>query len=335
MPNPVTVEVTRGSLVESRHRGAVAVVDGDGGLVFSLGDVEAAVFPRSACKAMQALPLVESGAADAYGFGEKELALACSSHSGEDEHVALAASMLARAGRDVETLECGAHWSFDQKTLIHQVRTIDRPSALHNNCSGKHAGFVCACCHQGIDPKGYVGYDHPLQAAIREAMESLTGAALGHDNCGTDGCSIPTYAVPLRALAHGFAKMATGNGLEPLRAKASRRLVDACMAEPFYVAGTGRACTALMQIAPGRIFCKTGAEGVFCAAIPEQGIAVALKCEDGTTRAAEAMVAAALARFFRREEAVHDALMAMAEKPMRNWNGIHVGDVRITPLFAG
>lgn len=118
-------------------------------------------------------------------------------------------------------------------------------------------------------------------------MESLTGAALGADSCGTDGCSIPTYAVPLRSLAHGFAKMATGIGLEPLRAKASRRLIEACMAEPFYVAGSGRACTALMQIAPGRIFCKTGAEGVFCAAIPEKGIAIALKCEDGMYRAKE------------------------------------------------
>lgn len=335
MTNPVTVEVTRGLLVESRHRGAVAVVDGDGKLVFSLGDIEAAVFPRSACKAMQALPLVESGAADAYGFGDRELALACSSHIGEDEHVAVAASMLSRAGRDVETLECGAHWSSSQKTLIHQARMLDAPNALHNNCSGKHAGFVCACCHQGVDPKGYVGYQHPLQVQLRDVMESLTGAALGTDNCGTDGCSIPTYAVPLRGLAHGFAKMATGNGLEPLRAKASRRLVEACMAEPFYVAGSGRACTQLMQIAPGRIFAKTGAEGVFCAAIPEKGIAIALKCEDGTTRAAEAMVAATLARFFKGDGEVHAALMSFAVKPMRNWNGIHVGDIRVTSVLAG
>jgi len=335
MTNPVTVEVTRGLLVESRHRGAVAVVDGDGKLVFSLGDVEAAVFPRSACKAMQALPLVESGAADAYGFGNRELALACSSHNGEDEHVAVAASMLSRASRDAEVLECGAHWSSSQKTLIHQARTLDAPNALHNNCSGKHAGFVCACCHQGVDPKGYVGYQHPLQVQLRDVMESLTGAALGTDNCGIDGCSIPTYAVPLRGLAHGFAKMATGNGLEPLRAKASRRLVDACMAEPFYVAGSGRACTQLMQIAPGRIFAKTGAEGVFCAAIPEKGIAIALKCEDGTTRAAEAMVAATLALFFERGGEVHAALMAFAVKPMRNWNGIHVGDIRVTSVLAG
>lgn len=329
MSHPVTVEVTRGNLVESRHRGSIAVVDGDGGLVFSLGDVDAGVFPRSACKAMQALPLVESGAADAYGFGNRELALACSSHNGEDAHASLAASMLARAGRSVDTLECGAHWSFDQATLIHQARTLGNPNALHNNCSGKHAGFICACCHQDIDPKGYVGYDHPLQRQIRDTMESLTGAVLGADNCGTDGCSIPTYAVPLRGLAHGFAKMATGVGLSAERAKASKRLFAACMAEPFYVAGTGRACTKIMEIAPGRIFAKTGAEGVFCAAVPEQGIAIAVKCDDGTTRAAEAMVASVLARFFEKGSEVHHSLMAFANKSMRNWNGIHVGDVRV------
>jgi L-asparaginase II len=334
MSNPVTVEVTRGALVESRHRGMVIAVDGDGKTVFSLGDVEANVFPRSACKAMQALPLMETGAADAYGFGAKELALACSSHNGEPEHVALAAKMLAAAGRDVETLECGAHWSSSQKTLIDQARSLDRPTALHNNCSGKHAGFVCAVCHDGGDPKGYGTYDHPLQREIRGTMEALTGGVLGHDNCGTDGCSIPTYAVPLKGLAHGFARMATGAGLEPERARASKRLIEACMAEPFYVAGTGRACTRLMQLAPGRIFAKTGAEGVFCAAIPEQGIGIALKCEDGTTRAAEAMVAATLARFFKDEPDLYASLRGMADHAMHNWNGLFVGDIRVTDAFA-
>ena len=334
MTNPVLVEVTRGNLVESRHRGMVVAVDGDGKVVFSQGDIDAAVFPRSACKAMQGLPLIESGAAVAYGFGAKELALACSSHSGEPEHVRLAAGMLAAAGLDESVLECGAHWSFDQPVLIDQARSLDRPSALHNNCSGKHAGFVCAACHGGTALKGYVRYEHPLQAEIRGVMEDLTGAALGTDNCGTDGCSIPTYAVPLKSLAHGFAKMATGTSLAPGRAKASRRLMEACMAEPFFVAGTKRACTRLMKMAPGRIFAKTGAEGVFCAAIPEKGIAIALKCEDGTTRAAESMVAATLARFFADEPAVHGALMAMANHSMSNWNGIHVGDVRVTDAFA-
>jgi L-asparaginase II len=145
-----------------------------------------------------------------------------------------------------------------------------------------------------------------------------------------DGCSIPTYAVPLKGLAHGFAKMATGRGLEAGRAQASRRLFDACMAEPFYVAGTGRTCTRLMQIAPGRIFAKTGAEGVFVAALPEKGIAMAVKCEDGTTRAAEAMIAAMLAKYF--DGAENEALLAMANRQMRNWNGIHVGDIRVVGL---
>ncbi|MFK3962083.1 asparaginase [Ensifer adhaerens] len=334
MSNPVLVEVTRGNLVESRHRGVVIAVDGDGRTVFSLGETDSAVFPRSACKAMQALPLMESGAADAYGFGNRELALACSSHSGEPEHVELAAKMLAAAGRDVSALECGAHWSSDQKTLIGQARSLEAPTALHNNCSGKHSGFICACCHSGTEVKGYVGYDHPLQREIRGAMESLTGAILAKDNCGVDGCSIPTYAVPLKGLAHGFAKMATGVGLEAERARVSRRLIGACMAEPFFVAGTKRACTRLMKTAPGRIFAKTGAEGVFCAAIPEKGIAIALKCEDGTTRAAEAMVAVTLARFFRDEPELHAALIAQANHSMHNWNGIHVGDVRVTDAFA-
>ncbi len=258
MANPVLVEVTRGNLVESRHRGMVVVVDGGGRVVFSQGDVETPVFPRSACKAMQALPLVEGGAADAYGFGDKELALSCASHDGTEAHAALAAAMLAAAGRDVDTLECGAHWSFAQGVLIDQARRLERPSALHNNCSGKHAGFVCTACHAGEDPTGYIGYDHPIQREIRAVMSELTGATLGQDVCGIDGCAIPTYAVPLKGLAHGFAKMATGEGISPGRARASRRLMEACMAEPFYVAGHNRACTRLMSLAPAESSRKPG-----------------------------------------------------------------------------
>jgi len=333
MSNPVLVEVTRGNQVESRHRGAVVVTDETGRIVLSFGDIDAPVFPRSACKAMQALPLVESGAADRYGFGNREIALACSSHSGEPEHVALAAAMLKAAGRGEEVLECGAHWSFERDVLIDQVRSMDRPNQLHNNCSGKHAGFICACCHQGHDPRGYVTYDHPLQAEIRDTMGDLTGIALSRDNAGVDGCSIPTYAVPLRALAHGFGKMATGVGIGPERGRASKRIVEACMAEPFLVAGTGRSCTRLMETAPGRIFAKTGAEGVFCAVVPERGLGIALKCDDGASRAADAIVAAVLARFFDGE--IKTGLTDIANHTMRNWKGIEVGDVRVTDgLFA-
>jgi L-asparaginase II len=334
MSNPVLVEVTRGNRVESRHSGSVVVVDAAGKTVFSVGDIDSPVFPRSACKAMQALPLVESGAADAYGFGQKELALSSSSHSGEPEHVALAASMLKAAGRGVADLECGAHWSFEQKVLNNQARTLDRPTALHNNCSGKHAGFVCAACQMGQDPKGYVNYEHPLQAEIRDIMSDLTGSLIDRNNCGIDGCSIPTYAVPLKALARGFAKMGTGRGIGSERAKASKRIIDACMAEPFYVAGTDRACTKLMQLAAGRIFAKTGAEGVFCAVLPELGYSIALKCDDGATRAAESMVAGVLARFFANDPAIQAQLLDIANHTMRNWNGIEVGRVLITEALS-
>lgn len=330
MTNPVLVEVTRGEVVESGHRGAVVVADAEGGIVFGVGDGERAVFPRSAVKAIQALPLVESGAADACGFGDREIALACASHSGEPDHAALAASMLASAGLDETALECGAHWPGRQEAAFDLARHAARPGALHNNCSGKHAGFVCTCHHLGIDHRGYVAAGHGSQQMVREAMEAVTGAAHGEDACGTDGCSIPTYAVPLRALAQGFARMATGTGLGRERAGAARRILEACMAEPFLVAGTDRLDTRLMQAGGGRFMVKTGAEGVYCGAVPELGLGIAIKCDDGAGRAAEVMVSAVLARLFRDDDALAARLREMVNPVLRNWNGIEVGALRPT-----
>lgn len=334
MSNPVLVEVFRGETAESRHRGAVVVTDGDGKVVFSLGDIERPTFPRSAIKAIQALPFVESGAADAYGFGNEELAMACASHSGEQLHATKAGEMLARAGLDATALECGSHWPFEQSVLIDLAKSGQAPTPLHNNCSGKHAGFLCTCKHLGIETRGYSALGSPEQDMVRDAMESVTGAAHSLDQCGTDGCSIPTYAIPLRSLAHGFARMATGTGLEPQRAKAAKRLLDAAMAAPFYVAGTGRACTKLMEMAPGRIFVKTGAEGVFVGALPELGLGIAVKCDDGTTRASEAMIASVLARIYRNEDELESKLDRFADREMRNWNGTTFGVVSPTEALT-
>ena len=215
MTNPVLVEVLRGAVVESAHRGAIAVFDADGKPVLEIGDTARPVFPRSAVKAIQALPLVESGAADAYGFGDRELALACASHSGEPAHVELARAMLAKAGLDEAALECGAHWPSSHDATVALASTGKSPNALHNNCSGKHAGFLCTCVHAGIAHRGYVKSGHASQEMVRDAMQAVTGAAHDADHCGTDGCSIPTYAVPLRSFALGFARMATGIGFEP------------------------------------------------------------------------------------------------------------------------
>jgi L-asparaginase II len=283
-------------------------------------------------KSIQALPLVESGAADAYGFGEKELALACASHSGEPAHVALAASMLKRAGLDGTALECGAHWPSRQEVTIELARSGAVPTALHNNCSGKHSGFLSVCQHCGVDHHGYVRMDHRLQDMVRDALEGVTGAPHGLDNSGTDGCSIPTYAIPLRSLALGFARMATGNRLGPKRAAAAKRLFSACMAEPLYVAGTDRACTRIMEAGKGRVFVKTGAEGVYCAAVPELGLGIALKCDDGAGRASEAVVCSVLAHLLRDDAGLSGKLANLAHSTLRNWNGIEVGDIH--PAFT-
>ncbi|MBZ9768492.1 asparaginase [Mesorhizobium sp. CA6] len=329
MTNPVLVEVTRGEVVESAHRGAVSVFDADGKAVWEIGDTDRPVFPRSAVKAIQALPLVESGAADAYGFGNRELALACASHSGEPAHVELANAMLARAGLDRTALECGAHWPSSHDATIALARAGNVPNALHNNCSGKHSGFLCTCVHAGISHAGYVKAGHALQEMVRDAMQSVTGAAHDVDHCGIDGCSIPTYAVPLKDFAQGFARMATGSGFAPERAKAAKRLFSACMAEPFLVAGTGRADVALMQAAPGRIFVKTGAEGVYCAALPELGLGIALKCDDGAGRAAEVMIAAVLAKLLN-GDAVAARLIELAHPAVESRIGAKVGLLRPT-----
>jgi len=330
MANPVLVEVTRGAVVESTHRGAVSVFDADGKPVWEIGDTERPVFPRSAVKAIQALPLVESGAADAYGFGNRELALACASHSGEPVHVELATAMLAKAGLDRNALECGAHWPSSHDATIALARAGGVPNALHNNCSGKHSGFLCTCVHSGIAYGGYVKAGHALQEMVRDAMQSVTGAAHDVDHCGTDGCSIPTYAVPLKSFARGFARMATGRGFSPERAKAAKRLLSACMAEPFLVAGTGKADVALMQAAPGSIFVKTGAEGVYCAALPELGLGIALKCDDGADRAAEVTIAAVLAKLLHGDEALAAKLTKLAYPTVESRVGAKVGLLRPT-----
>jgi L-asparaginase II len=334
MTDPVLVEVSRGPFVESRHRGAVAVVDADGAAVFALGDVDVPVFPRSAVKALQALVLVESGAADRFGFEDEELALACSSHGAEEGHVAVVKRMLKAAGLDAAALACGVHWPSNQAAAFALAKT-GAASALHNNCSGKHAGFLCDACTMAVDPVGYWRPEHPVQQAVRGVLEDMTGAALGPDRCAIDGCSVPTWAIPLRQLAHAFARFGTGHGLPRARAEAAARLRRACAQKPWHVAGTGRFCTEIMKLFGARVFVKTGAEGVFCGALPEQGLGIAVKCDDGAARASEVVMAALIARFLPLGDAERAALARFVRPTLRNWNAIEVGALRVTEALAG
>jgi L-asparaginase II len=278
---------------------------------------------------------VASGAAEALGLSDEELALACASHGGEPHHAATAASMLAKAGVDAAVLECGAHWPYHDGAIKAMAATGAQPSALHNNCSGKHAGFVCLGCKLagGTDVaafvRGYVRPDHPVMREVTAALEAATGFDLSRAARGTDGCSIPTYAIPLRHLAHGFARVATGVGLSPDHAQAARRLRQAVARAPQMVAGTGRFDSRVMARLGERVFCKVGAEGVYCAALPEVGLGVALKMDDGNTaRAAEVVMAAVIEAQLALEGEDAVLMRSLSRVELRNWNGLDVGTLQ-------
>ncbi len=332
--NPVLVEVTRGGIVESAHRGSIAVIDADGRVAFAIGDIDRPVFPRSAVKVLQALPLVESGAADRLGLTDDELALACASHGGEAVHVRAVASMLAKAGLDATVLECGAHWPYDDASARALAARGEHPSALHNNCSGKHAGFVCLGCllANGGDVReflrGYVAREHPVMHEVSAAIETVTGWPLAGTAVGVDGCSIPTYAIPLRHLARAFARIGSGVGLREGHVRAAQRLRAAVAKAPFMVGGAGRFDTRVMERVGERAFCKGGAEGMHCAALPTQGLGIAIKIDDGHSRASEAVMAALLARWLDPPEPDAAFLRGLADVRLANWNGVEVGRLR-------
>ena len=338
--NPILVHVTRGNAIESTHCGALAVLDADGAIVAQLGDIARPIFPRSAVKVLQALPLVASGAADRLGLNDDELALACASHNGEEIHALTAARMLAKAGLDAGALECGVHWPYlDTATRALAAQGLE-PTALNNNCSGKHAGFLCLACalHGSVDlrryVRGYIAPEHPVMREVTASLQTTTGFDLSDTPRGTDGCSIPTYAVPLRHLAQAFARVGTGIGLSAGHAVAAKRLRKAVAAAPFMVAGTGRFDTRVMERLGERVFCKVGAEGVFCAALPAIGLGVAIKIDDGNNaRAAEVAMAAVIESFVALDDGEAQLMRSLSDVSMKNWNGIEVGRLVAAPVL--
>lgn len=331
--NPILVELTRGGQVESRHRGSIAVADASGKLVATWGDVEAAVFPRSAFKSLQALPLIESGAADAFRVSEEELALACASHSGEAMHVDRVESWLARIDCREGDLACGPHLPLHEPSAHAMLRAGERPCRLHNNCSGKHTGFLTVARHLHIAVEGYERPDHPVQVLARQAIADLADVSVDAMPIGIDGCAAPNYAMPLERLARAMARLGDSARLEPTRAKAAKRLLDAWKAHPGLVSGTGRACADFIETGRGRTVVKTGAEGVFTAVLPERGLGVALKIDDGATRAAETAMAKVLTLLDAADENA-PRLAKYLHPAVRNWRGDEVGERRATAALT-
>jgi L-asparaginase II len=311
MPNPVLVEVIRGATVESLHRGVACVVDRTGAVVAAVGDAETPICPRSALKPLQALPLIESGAAGAFNCSDEEIALACASHSGEPMHVERVAAWLARMGMSAADLDCGAHMPGNESAARALLCAGEPPSALHNNCSGKHAGFLCCAAHYGVAAQGYVNPDHPVQRQVLRAIGAICEYAT--DNIVIDGCSAPNVFMPLRALALGWARLPD-------------TLTGPMKAHPLLVSGTGRPDVELVSAMAGGGVAKVGAEGVFAACLPERGLGFAVKIDDGAGRAAIVALAALLQRHHGfRGDADVSALLSPA---ITNWRGTRTGFVR-------
>lgn len=290
--NPILVTVTRGPIVENRHRAAVAVVDASGDLVEAWGDIESAVLPRSSVKILQALPLVESGAAQRFRLDSEHLALACASHQGAPLHTGLVSAWLAGLELDEGALLCGP-----QPPRDRALREANTPaSRIMNNCSGKHTGFLTTSLHLGLAPAHYLAPGEGLQAQIAEVFAEMTDTTLPL-SYGIDGCSAPNFAASLRGLALSMARLANPASLGPVRAAAAARLVEAMRLHPLLMSGEGRACAALIEACEGRAVVKTGADGVFTGILPARGLGFCLKVDDGQTQAAEALCAGLLARY--------------------------------------
>ena len=328
--NPVLAELVRGNWVENRHRGAFVVIDASGRVIASAGDIERAVFPRSAVKSMQALALVTSGAIDRFDLTGEELALACASHQGEEFHVSGVTAFLDHIGLAPGDLECGAHAPTYPPARERLRESGGKPTALHNNCSGKHSGMLAVAEALGVPTANYVDRDHPVQRAVRAGIELVVGEPLSVDCCGVDGCSIPTWAAPLRAFAQGFARMATGAGLPADIAAAAQRIFDAATAHPELVGGTGALDTDVMRAFGGRVFQKGGAEGVQCGAVRDKGWGYALKIDDGNMDASRAVVAALLLAIADPDEAQRAVLEGFATQTVRNVRKLDVGSLRTT-----
>ncbi len=320
------IAVTRGTTPESVHRVHAAVVTANGEIVRSWGDPVRSVFPRSGCKPLQALPLIETGAADAYHISLDETAIACASHSGTALHVDTVARWLVRLGCGAGHLGCGAHMPYDEATTADFIKAGHTPSTLNNNCSGKHTGMLCTACHVGDPLEGYGEYDHPIQKRIRAAMSDMLDCDLDQAPWGRDGCSIPAMAAPLANWAKGMARLVDRRGLGPARAKAAERIVNAMISRPVLVGGPGQWDSSFMAEMEGRLLVKVGAEGGACGALPEQGLGFVVKVEDGNARAVPVAVATLLKALDIVES--EEQLGKLAQPINRNWNGFEVGQIR-------
>lgn len=331
MQAEILARVFRGETVESIHRGHLLIVDGTGREIERRGDPETLAFIRSSAKAFQVMPFVASGGADHFGYTEAEIALACASHSGERMHTELAAAMLAKAGLSESALRCGTHTPFSEKRAEEMIAAGEKPTQLHNNCSGKHSAMLAFARFIGADIATYDEFGNPVQKAILEIVEMFTGTPKAEIPIAVDGCAAPNYALSVAAMARAALRLVNppDHFSEEIKT-ASSRISRAMMNHPQLVGGSGRLDTILMEAAPGRLVSKIGAEGVWLAAVPPcetwpDGLGIAMKIEDGDDRRARAAVSVEILRRLRLIGP--DGLAGLSPLPVTNRRGDVVGRV--------
>lgn len=328
----IVAEITRGEVVESRHHGFIVAADGDGKIVARSGDVENCVtYMRSAAKPIQAINVIASGAADRFGFTDRELAIMCASHYGEEGHRQTVYGMLEKIGCSVSDLVCGATLSLRQAYMEEQLREKMPMDATCSDCSGKHCGFLAVCKLKGYPTQGYNRPDHPMQREVLHVMSRMSSVPEERIPLGVDGCSVPVHALPLINMAVAYARFSTPEQLEEPYRSACRRLYGAMNAHPWMVAGTGGFCTAFMENTGGRFCGKGGAEGIFCVGVKDRNLGIVVKIEDGCSRAIPPVVLSVLERLglMGREEL--ESLRGFALPAITNDPGDSVG--RILPCF--
>ncbi|MGE5587610.1 MAG: asparaginase [Clostridia bacterium] len=322
------VKVTRGSIVESVHRADVAVADSEGRVLFWVGDPGKVTYWRSCAKPVQAVPVVETGAAQRFGFEDREIAVMCASHSGEYAHIRAVAGILHKIGLTDLALACGVHPPLDRDSAKMLAACGVAPWQLHCNCSGKHAAMLAVAIHMGYSIEGYFRPDHPVQRLMLREVSLFTGVPEGDIAVGVDGCGVPVFGLPLASMARAFATLASPERLPDVAcASAARRVCRAMRTHPHMVAGRGRLTTDLMQVAGDQLVAKSGAEGVYCVGILERGLGVAVKIEDGSARAAGPLVLEVLGRMGILDAGHLRALASHHHPRVLNHRGEAVGDI--------
>ncbi|MBM3990207.1 MAG: asparaginase [Planctomycetes bacterium] len=328
--NPIVARAWRGRHLESVHRGAWVLADVTGAVVDGAGDWNHAVFARSSVKSLQALPLLETGAAQRFEFRDDELALTLASHHAEDIHVRRVRELLARLGLGPEHLQCGAQLPTDSAARRALTLAGEQGTRVHNNCSGKHTGFLALALHMGVDPKRYLEHDNAAQSLVRRTVEELSGVRPGELDVAIDGCSAPTFHLPLVRLATALARIANPHALAEPRRRACERLVRVAAEHPELIGGTRHSmCTDLLRASGGMLFPKLGAEAVYVLGVRERGLGLAVKIDDGNYRAMHPLVIELCERFGLLSRDSARALPEWRQGVLRNWAGLEVGRMEV------